>query len=116
MHKLVILITPLENWQSFEEKWPDFLHLAEDMPGLRREATSRVEHFMFGATPLAQMHELYFDTFAELEGALASPAGQAAGKLLQEMTQGRLTLFLAEHKEDVLENILQFRKSENETP
>jgi hypothetical protein len=41
--------------------------------------------------------------------AMASPQGRAAGKLLQAMTRGQLTLYLADHKEDDLENILKFK-------
>jgi len=108
MHKLVILIEMLENWQEFESRWPEFLHLVEILPGLQREATSRVEHFLYGNTPVAQMHELFFKTQAEAEQALMTPAGQAAGRLLQQITGGRLLLFFAEHKEDDLENIRKF--------
>jgi uncharacterized protein (TIGR02118 family) len=109
MHKLVILIEPLENWQDFEDLWPEFLHHAEEMPGLLREATSRVEMFLFGATQYAQMHELFFDSLEEAQRAMASPDGRAAGKLLQQMTRGKMCLFFAEYKEDSLENIRKYR-------
>ena len=66
MHKLVILIEPLVDWAEFYERWPDFLRHAESMPGLIREATSQVEKILFGERPLALMHELYFDSLAEL--------------------------------------------------
>ena len=49
MHKLVILIGPLEDPQTLEMYWPDFLHQAEMMPGLQRETTSQVEHFLYGS-------------------------------------------------------------------
>jgi uncharacterized protein (TIGR02118 family) len=110
MHKLVIMIETLEDTQAFEAKWPEFLHLVEAMPGLRREASSHVEHFLFGKTPYMQMHELFFDTFAGMENALVSAAGQNAGRLLQEMTGGRMALFFAEHKEDDLDNIRKHRQ------
>jgi hypothetical protein len=51
------------------------------------------------------MHELYFDSLQDLERAMASPQGREAGRLLQQMTSGRLTLFFADHKEDDLKNI-----------
>jgi len=79
MYKLVILIEPLDDWQAFEENWPEFLHQAERMPGLRRETTGRVERFLFGDIPYAQMHELYFDSLQDLERAMASPQGREAG-------------------------------------
>lgn len=105
MYKLVILIERLDDWQAFEENWPEFLHQAERMPGLRSETTGRVERFVFGDIPYAQMHELYFDSLQDLERAMASPQGREAGRLLQQMTAGRLTLFFADHKEDDLKNI-----------
>lgn len=111
MYKVVILIENFEDWQSFEAEWPKFLLLAEKMPGLRREAISRVEHFLYGPVQVIKMHELFFDSFSGAEQALASPVGQAAGKLLQEMTRGRMTLFIAEHKQDEMENIRRYQEA-----
>ncbi len=114
MFKLVILIEALENRPLFEAQWPNFLHLAEAMPGLRRETTSRVERVLYGRDHYAQVHELFFDTLAEVEQAMSSPQGQAAGRLLQQMTNGRMTLFFAEHREDELSNILNYRQMDGE--
>jgi hypothetical protein len=111
MHKLVIWIEPLADWSSFEAEWPEFLRLAETLPGLRREATSRVEQFLYGEARCRWIHELFFDSLAEAEYAMASTQGQAAGRRLQQMTGGRMVLFLAEHLEDDLDNILKFRSS-----
>lgn len=113
MYKLVILIEPLDDWASFETQWPRFLHLVESLDGLRREATGRVQQFLFGRCPVAQTHELYFDSYAELEQALSSAPGQEAGRLIQQITGGRLSLFIAEHKEDDMVNILKYRKKDD---
>ncbi len=51
MYKLVIMVGPLEDWAVFDEAWPEFLHLVESMPGLQREATSRVDTTLFGSVP-----------------------------------------------------------------
>ena len=110
MHKLVILIEPSSEWENHEDQWPDFLHLVEEMPGLRREATSRIEQFLFGEKIYSQMHELFFNALADIELAMASPQGREAGRLLQQMTGGHLTLFFAEHTEDTLDNIRKFRQ------
>lgn len=110
MHKLVILIEAVEDWQAFEQGWPQFLHFAEEMPGLQREATSRVEEFLYGAVPLVQVHELFFDSLQAAQEAMASSHGRAAGRLLQSMTGGRMTLFFAEHKEDDLANIRRYKE------
>ncbi len=109
MHKLVIWIEPLPEWERFEAEWPDFLRLAEALPGLRREATSRVEQFLYGSARVRWVHELFFDTLADAEAAMACSQGQAAGRRLQQITGGHMALFLAEHKEDDLAHIAQFR-------
>lgn len=109
MHKLVILISPLADASTFEDRWPEFLHLVETLPGLLKESTSRVERFLYGQLVCSQVHELYFNTLPELEAALASPPGVAAGRLLQQISAGRLTLFIADHREDDLENIRKYR-------
>ncbi len=111
MYKLVIMIGPLDNWAAFDDAWPRFLHQVENMPGLRREATSRVDAILYGTSQVALIHELYFDSQAGARQAMESPSGSAAGQLLQAMTRGQMTLFLADHKEDDLENILKFKPS-----
>ena len=50
MYKLVILIEPSDEWQEAEKRWPEFLRMAESMPGLLREATSHVNSFLSGVT------------------------------------------------------------------
>lgn len=116
MHKLVILIETGEDEIDFDDAWPQFLHFAERMPGLVREATSRVEQILYGRYQPVLMHELFFDSFAALQKAMTSPEGRAAGEQLQKMTGGRLTLLLADHKEDDLDNIRSHQRlgSENE--
>lgn len=109
MYKLVIMIGPLDNWAAFDDAWPQFLHEVESMPGLRREATSRVHAVLFGEAAVEFVHELFFDSLEVAQQAMASPQGRAAGRLLQAMTGGSLTLFLADHKEDDLENILKYK-------
>jgi uncharacterized protein (TIGR02118 family) len=111
MYKLVILVESLQGWDRFEERWPDFLHLVESLPGLRREATSRVDVFLFGEKPYVHMHELFFDSRSDAEKALSSPNGQAAGVLLQQMSGGEMTLFFADHREDDLANIQKHRRA-----
>ena len=117
MYKLVILIEPLEDVSAFESSWPDFLHHSERMPGLRREATSRVDAVIYGQIPVAFMHELFFDNQAAAQQALSSLDGRQAGKVLQQITQGKMTLFFADHKEDELENIRRYQSpAEESTP
>jgi uncharacterized protein (TIGR02118 family) len=110
MHKLVILIEGPEVPENFDAHWPQFLHLAEQMPGLLREATSRVAHTLFGNPRYSLMHELFFDSLEALQTAMASPSGRQAGELLQQMTGGRLALWVGDHNEDDLANIRRFKQ------
>lgn len=112
MHKLVILIHPSLSWQEKEDEWPEFLHLVESMPALRREATSRVGRFLYGEQAVVHMHELFFDTHQQAEDAMASLQGRKAGELLQRMSGGQMTLFIADYKEDTIENLLKYRKKD----
>jgi len=115
MHKLVILIGPLEDRRTLDDAWPDFLHQAELMPGLQRESTSHVESVLYGTGQYIQMHELFFNSLPELQAAMASAPGNAAGSLLQKMTQGKMSLLIADHKEDDLENIRKHKTQGDET-
>lgn len=113
MHKLVILVETPEDLDTFDDLWPKFLHHAERMDGLKREATSRIDNVLYGNSSYYLIHELFFDSQQAIQTAMTSDAGQSAGEILQRMTQGRMVLMLADHKEDDLENILKF-KGENE--
>lgn len=108
MHKLIILVGSTAT-PDFHVFWPRFLHAAENMPGLRRESTSRVNQILFGEFQCALIHELYFDSYPALQLGLSSEAGKEAGRLLQEMTGGRVWLLIADHTEDNLENIRKYR-------
>jgi hypothetical protein len=109
MHKLVILIEPPDDWAAFDDTWPQFLHHAEGMPGLLREATSRVDAFIYGERTYALMHELFFDTLEQAREAMVSAEGRQAGQVLQTLSRGRMALFFADHKEDDLENIRRLK-------
>jgi len=110
MYKLMILIGPVAETSHFAEGWPEFLHHAEAMPGLKREATIRVQALLFGEQDIRMIHELFFESYDALETAMGSLAGQAAGQVLQRLTQGQMTLLAAEHKEDDLDNIRRYKK------
>ncbi|MCI0520864.1 MAG: EthD family reductase [Chloroflexi bacterium] len=112
MHKLVILIEQPEAMTAFDDAWPEFLHNAERMPGLRREATSRVEAVLQGNVTYAMMHELFFDTFDAVREAMASPEGRRAGQLLYALSGGRLAFFIADHREDDAANLLASRSED----
>lgn len=110
MYKLVILFLPPFAWASFEQGWQKFLRLAEQMPGLRKEAVGDVDELVFGPPNMnyKKVHELFFDSREALEDALKSEAGQNAGQWLQSFTQGRFLLLIAKHMEATPE---QFKKN-----
>ncbi len=110
MVKLVILIEPLDDWSKLEASWPQFLHHAEEMPGLQREAASTIDSMLYGNTAYMQMHELFFDSLEAARQAMSSPPGQAAGRLLQQMTDGKLVLFFADYKEDYIANLRKYKQ------
>jgi len=114
MHKLVILIDQLDDEAQFDEMWPEFLHVSERMPGLKREATCRVENILYGAHQPALLHELFFESLEDIQKALSSDEGRSAGELLQRMTGGRMSLFIADHKEDEIENIRRFQQEKTD--
>jgi uncharacterized protein (TIGR02118 family) len=113
MHKLIILVESTTT-PGFHNYWPRFLHLAESIPGLRRESTSRIARILYGDAEYALIHELYFDSLPALQAGLASEPGKGAGRLLQDMTSGKVKLLIADHSEDDLENIRRYRTLEQD--
>jgi hypothetical protein len=109
MYKLIILLESTST-PGFHNFWPRFLHAAESIPGLRKESTSRISQVLYGDSSYALVHELFFNTLPALQAGLASPSGMEAGRLLQEMTGGRMKLLIADHSEDDLENIRRYRQ------
>lgn len=110
MFKIIILIGPVAETPAFGEEWPQFLHHAEAMPGLLREATIRVKQAFYGESDIRMIHELYFENRPKLNMAMASHPGQAAGQVLQQITGGQMNLLVAEHKEDSIENLRSYRQ------
>jgi uncharacterized protein (TIGR02118 family) len=108
MFKLIILIEPPQDQQAFEEAWPRFLHEAERMPGLQQEATVRIVDTLFGEPRFSKIHELFFNPREDLQAAMISPSGQATGQILQQITTGRMSLLIAEHREDSIENLRKY--------
>jgi hypothetical protein len=113
MHKLIILVESTAT-PDFHVFWPRFLHAAENIPGLQREATSRINQVLFGEMQCALVHELFFNSYKSLQIGLVSASGKEAGRLLQEMTGGKVKLLIADHSEDDLENIRRYKALERD--
>ena len=115
MYKLIICIETLNEPFILDEGWPQFLHQAEKMPGLVREAHSQITSAMFGQNNISAIHELFFETHEDLQNAMISPQGQAAGYILQRITNGQMSLWVAEHKEDEIENLRKYKEDDEDT-
>ncbi len=111
MYKLIILIETPHDIQTFEESWPLFLREAEKIPGLQREAAIQVVDTLFGESQIYKIHELFFDTKRNLQNGMASPSGQASGRILQQITAGKMTLLIAGHREDSIENLRKYHEA-----
>ena len=109
MHKLIILINNSENSAAFDQRWLEFLYLTESLPDLLHETTVRVNTTLYGNADISMIHELHFDSKEMLERAMTSPKGQEAGQILQAVTQGRMSLLVAEHLEDNIVNLSEYR-------
>jgi hypothetical protein len=110
MHKLVILVETPDDQLAFEGDWPKFLRLAEKMPGLIKETSCHVDNILYGNLNVSFIHELIFANSHTTYQAMSSAQGREAGKQLQHITNGRVILFTADHREDDLAHINQFRK------
>ena len=115
MFKLMIVVESQIDMLEFEKSWPEFLKLAEQMPGLRKEAFSPIYARVYGDAQIAMVHELYFDTPDDLQAALGSEVGQKAGRKLQQITQGKFSLLFADHLEDELKNLLTEEPEKQDT-
>ena len=108
----MIIIPPQIEEPILTEGWPAFLHTAESMPGLQRESSVRVTASLYGTQEIGMIHELFFDTLADLQDAMRSPEGLATGQIIQQLTDGQMTLLIAEHREDDIENLQQHRQND----
>ena len=101
MHKLMLLFRQPENVTDFESAWSQqFVHKAEQLPGLRRVTVSRVVGGPGDEVELHLVHEFFFDDLESVRQAMASPAGQAAGKALMAIAPDHVTICFAEHLEE----------------
>lgn len=108
MFKLMILIEPEVNEAVLYEGWPQFLALAENLPGLVRIVTAPVHNRLTGNYRPLMVHELHFHSQEALRGAMTSEEGVLAGETLQRITGGAVTLLVAGHMEDTSENLRSY--------
>jgi uncharacterized protein (TIGR02118 family) len=98
MVKLIVFFQPPKDPDRFQRNWQIFLGMVEKLPGVQGEVITRFEKPLYGGIPFHMMHEVYFDSREALDEALTSMAGQAAGQFLQNVTNGRISILVAEHQ------------------
>jgi uncharacterized protein (TIGR02118 family) len=90
MPKLIVLYPPPNDQATFEHRYrsehgPMVL---EKIPGLQKFVAAQVLGSPAGAAPYQRVAELYFDSMASLQAALASPGGQTTVAHAMEISTG----------------------------
>jgi len=114
MYQLVLLIPTSVNLEKFDETWPSFLKVAEQMPGLIKESVSRVDQLIYGSEFISRIYTFTFPDQESLEKALVSNPGERAGQLIHDLTDGKVILLTARYQEDFLNHIQSFTPLEND--
>ena len=97
MVKLVILFKNASKTGSFDMLYARNLALLRKMPGMQRIEEGEVLGGPTGDPAYHLILEVYFETFDDLDVALTSPQGVAAGKDLMTFTDAQVeVLFVAE--------------------
>ena len=114
MYQLVLLIPTSVNLEKFDETWPSFLKVAEQMPGLIKESVSRVDQLIYGSEFISRIYTFTFPDQESLEKALVSNPGERAGQLIHDLTDGKVILLTARYQEDFQNHIQSFTPLEND--
>ena len=115
MYQLLILIPLNVNINSFDEGWPDFLEVAEEMEGLIRESVSRIDRSIYGQNNIRRVYSFLFRDKSSLEKSLLSPPGEKAGNIIHEITGGDVILLSGPFQEDTLENIQSWEETDEDS-
>ena len=93
MVKLIILLRQPASEPAFEERYNQNLALLEKMPGIRRRQACLVLGSPAGKSPYYRIVEFYFDDHTQLDQALVSPEGRAAGADLMQFARDAELIF-----------------------
>jgi uncharacterized protein (TIGR02118 family) len=90
MPKLIVLYPPPHDEATFERRYSTehAPMVLDKIPGLQRFIAARVLGTPSGAAPYQRVAELYFDSIAALQSAMASAGGQAAVAHAMEISTG----------------------------
>jgi len=98
MVKFVVMYTQPDDPAAFDEHYAaTHIPLVEKIPNLRRFESGKVLGTPDGgAPPFYYLAELWFDDPVELQAALGTPEGQAAGADVETFATGGATVMIAE--------------------
>jgi uncharacterized protein (TIGR02118 family) len=100
MVKLVIMYKHPTDEDAFEQGYVKSLASLEKMPGIIRQQANIVLGNPEGRSPYYRILELYFDSYENLDSALRSEEGVAAGRLLMELAGDLVELLFVDVFED----------------
>jgi uncharacterized protein (TIGR02118 family) len=95
--KLVAIYKKPENVEEFDQHYNE-IHapLAAKMPGLIKLEVNRIYGGPMGDSPFHLIAEMFFETKEDLQNALSSPEGRAAGKDLMGFAGKVVSMHFAE--------------------
>ena len=98
MVKLVVAYGPPEDAAAFDQHYAEtHVALVHKIPSLRRFEAGKVLGTPDGSpAPFYYIAELSFDSVEDLQAAMASPEGEAAGADVSTFATGGATLMIAE--------------------
>ena len=96
MPKLIVLYPTPTDVATFERRYhQEHAPMAvQKIPGLKKFVAAQVLGTPAGAAPYQRVAELYFDSMESLQGAIASPGGQATVTHAVEISTGGPPLVL----------------------
>jgi uncharacterized protein (TIGR02118 family) len=86
---LIVLYPPPSDVAAFERRYrAEHVPMVMKIAGLKKFVAAQVVGSPAGASPYQRVAELYFDSMDALQGAVASPGGQAAVAHAMEISTG----------------------------
>ena len=111
MYQMVIILPSTLDIKKFDERWPEFLEVAEQMPGLIQESVTRFDQVLFGSSDVLRLYTFSFKDRQSLEQALTTQVGEKAGSLLHSITGGNVTILAGDYQSDTLDRINSYSSS-----
>jgi len=100
MVKMTILFRQPLSEATFEQSYVEALALVEKMPNIQRRQACLVIGSPAGSSPYCRMLELYFEDNDQMDAALRSAEGTAAGTFLMRTFGHTLEIIFADVYEE----------------